>query len=62
VGLTTPHHKHFSCYEMFQSTSDLDWFFERVQWWAFVNMVMNLQVPYESRIFFDKLSDDQLLK
>jgi hypothetical protein len=47
---------------MFQSTSDLDWFFERVQWWAFVNMVMNLQVPYESRIFFGKLSDDQLLK
>jgi hypothetical protein len=25
---------------------------DRVQWWAFVNMVMNLWVPYESRIFF----------
>jgi hypothetical protein len=34
----------------------------RVQWWAFVNMVMNLWVPSESRIFFDKLSDNQLFK
>jgi hypothetical protein len=25
-----------------------------------VNTVMNLRVPYESRIFFDKLSDNQL--
>jgi transposase len=24
---------------------------DRFQWWAFVNMVMNLQVPSESRIF-----------
>jgi transposase len=24
---------------------------DRVQWWACVNMVMNLWVPYESRIF-----------
>jgi hypothetical protein len=34
---------------------------DRAQWWAFVNMVMNLQVP-EERIFFDKLSDNQLFK
>jgi hypothetical protein len=27
---------------------------DRVQWQACVNMVMNLWVPYESRIFFDK--------
>jgi hypothetical protein len=27
VELTTPHHKNLTCYEMFQSTSDLDWFF-----------------------------------
>jgi hypothetical protein len=32
----------------------------RVQWWACVNTVMNLRVPEESRIFFDKLSDNQL--
>jgi hypothetical protein len=24
MGLTTPHHKNVTCYEMFQSTSDLD--------------------------------------
>jgi hypothetical protein len=35
---------------------------DRVQWWAFVNMVMNLQFPYESRIFSDKLTDNQLFK
>jgi hypothetical protein len=35
---------------------------DRVQWKAFVNTVMNLQAPYESRIFFDKLSDNQLFK
>jgi hypothetical protein len=42
-----------------------DWIWltqDRVQWWAFVNMEMNLQVPQESRIFFDKLSDNQLFK
>jgi hypothetical protein len=33
---------------------------DRVQWWAFMNTVMNLQVP--SMIFFDKLSDNQLFK
>jgi hypothetical protein len=35
---------------------------DRVQWRACVNTVMNLRVPYESRIFFDKLSDNQLYK
>jgi hypothetical protein len=35
---------------------------DRVQWQACVKMVMNLQVPQESRIFFDKLSDNQLFK
>jgi hypothetical protein len=35
---------------------------DRVQWWAFVNTVMNLWVSQESRIFFDKLSDNQLFK
>jgi hypothetical protein len=32
------------------------------QWRICVNMMMNLQVPHESRIFFDKLSDNQLFK
>jgi hypothetical protein len=31
---------------------------DRVQWQAFVNTVMNLWVPLESRIFFDKLMDN----
>jgi hypothetical protein len=35
---------------------------DRVQWWAFVIMIMNLWVSYESRIFFDKLSNNQLFK
>jgi hypothetical protein len=35
---------------------------DRFQLWAFVSTVMNLQVPQESRIFFDKLSDNQLFK
>jgi hypothetical protein len=35
---------------------------DRVQWKAFVNTVMNLWVPLESGIFFDKLSDNQLFK
>jgi hypothetical protein len=35
---------------------------DRVQWLAFVNTVMNLWVPQESGIFFDKLSDNQLFK
>jgi hypothetical protein len=35
---------------------------DRIQWRACVNTVMNLRVPQESRIFFDKLSDSQLFK
>jgi hypothetical protein len=35
---------------------------DRIQQRAFVSMVMNLQVPYKGRIFFDKLSDNQLFK
>jgi hypothetical protein len=35
---------------------------DRVHWRACVNTVMNLRVPSESRIFFDRLSDYQLLK
>jgi hypothetical protein len=35
---------------------------DRVQWRSFVNTVMYLRVPYESRIFFDKLSYNQLFK
>jgi hypothetical protein len=34
----------------------------RVQWRAFVNTVMNFGFHKESRIFFDKLSDNQLFK
>jgi hypothetical protein len=34
----------------------------RVQWWAFMNTVMNLRVTYENRIVFDKLSNIQLFK
>jgi hypothetical protein len=34
----------------------------RVQWRAFVNTIMNHRVQQESRIFSDKLSDDQLFK
>jgi hypothetical protein len=35
---------------------------DRVQWRAFVNTVMTFGFHKESRIFFDKLSDNQFLK
>jgi hypothetical protein len=35
---------------------------DRVRWRACVNTVMNLRVPKEGDIFFDKLSDNQLFK
>jgi hypothetical protein len=35
---------------------------DRVQWRACVNTVMNLRVPSESRIFFEKLKDNWLFK
>jgi transposase len=35
---------------------------DRVQWRACVNTVMNPRIPYGSRIFFDKLRDNQLFK
>jgi hypothetical protein len=35
---------------------------DRVHWWDFVSTVMNLRVPKESRLFFDKLSANQLFK
>jgi hypothetical protein len=35
---------------------------DRVQWWAFLNMVMNLRVDKEVRLSFEKLSDYQLFK
>jgi hypothetical protein len=35
---------------------------DRVQWWAFVSKMMDLWVPYKSRLLFDKLSDYQLFK
>jgi hypothetical protein len=35
---------------------------DRVQWQAFVSMVMNLRFNKESRLFFDKLSNYQLFK
>jgi hypothetical protein len=35
---------------------------DRVQWLFFVNAVMNLRNPYESRTFFDRLRNIQLFK
>jgi hypothetical protein len=35
---------------------------DRIQWQAFVNMVMNLGLHKESRLLFDKLSNYQLFK
>jgi hypothetical protein len=35
---------------------------DRVQWRAFLNTVMKLRVPLESRIFSDRLSGIQLFK
>jgi hypothetical protein len=35
---------------------------DRVQWRPCMNTVMNLRVPLESGISFDKLSDNQLFK
>jgi hypothetical protein len=35
---------------------------DMVQWWAFVNTVMNFRVPYRKQDFFDKLSDYRRFK
>jgi hypothetical protein len=35
---------------------------DRIQWWAFVDKVLNLGFHKESRLFFDKLSNYQLCK
>jgi hypothetical protein len=35
---------------------------DRVKWQAFVKTVMNIWVHKGSRIFFDKLSDNQLFR
>jgi hypothetical protein len=35
---------------------------DRVRWPAFVGTVVNPRVPYESRKFFEKLSDIELFK
>jgi hypothetical protein len=35
---------------------------DRVHWRAFANTVMNLRFHKESRLFFDKLNDNQLFK
>jgi hypothetical protein len=49
VELTTPSPKHLVPYKLLQSASCLDKFFDRVQLWAIVNIVMNFRFHISQR-------------